>query len=167
MADDHSLVASYFSPRFKQLDGFYRFELHRRDEHEIVKMLVDLSVREPGEVSAASQSQSIACLVMFLHHPFACRNRFIVRNTNVHQNWSEEAYNNKPFELPLSWVEPEMVRSHALNLHWRQASVGAFTLIEFVADGRRHRKGPRQRAPLSELQNVARMQAHARETAHV
>ena len=34
-----------------QLDGFYRFELHRRDEREIVKMLVDLSVREPGEVS--------------------------------------------------------------------------------------------------------------------
>ena len=33
-----------------QLDGFYRFELHRRDEREIVKMLVDLSVREPGEV---------------------------------------------------------------------------------------------------------------------
>jgi hypothetical protein len=27
----------------------------------------------------------------------------------VNQNWSEETYNNKPFELPLSWVEPEMV----------------------------------------------------------
>jgi hypothetical protein len=97
----------------------------------------------------------------------ACRNHFIICIINVHQNWSEEAYNNKPFELPLSWVEPEMVRSHALNLHWRQAAVVAFTLIAIVADGRRHWKGPRQRAALPELQNVARMQAHASETAHV
>jgi len=44
-----SLSSRHLAP--PQLDGFYRFELHRRDEREIVKMLVDLSVREPGEVA--------------------------------------------------------------------------------------------------------------------
>ena len=65
----------------EQLDGFYRFELHRRDEREIVKMLVDLSVREPGEVSVLS-FQSCFHVAISITACFIIESSFIYSITN-------------------------------------------------------------------------------------
>jgi hypothetical protein len=83
-------------------------------------MLVDLSVREPGEVGlSASQSTNqfphlsaiisfVMAIIPFVAYCFWSKGHSLLFFHR--QNWSDESYNNKPFELPLSWVEPEMVK---------------------------------------------------------
>jgi len=81
-----------FSPHFP--DGYYRLDLARSDERRIAEMLVKLAVRR----SHAWQSLLPLTFVMQVVEPG--------------ENWVDETYLDRPFELPMTWVEqvPHKVR---------------------------------------------------------
>ena len=83
---------SVFSPHFP--DGYYRLDLARSDERRIAEMLVKLAVRR----SHAWQSLLPLTFVMQVVEPG--------------ENWVDETYLDRPFELPMTWVEqvPHKVR---------------------------------------------------------